>query len=77
MIIQELNNCTRGHCNQNSAFTLDCVVATALLVLGTLAVIGTLSLAPGAGWALLGAGAVYATAMFLRIFNERCYCCSL
>lgn len=62
-------------CNSSNlklaAFILDCITAVALIVIGSLAISGVISLSPAASWAIFGAGVVYTVMMALEIFGRR------
>lgn len=60
-------NCMSHKSAQKVALPLDLITGLALLVIGILALSGTISLAPSASWALIGAGACYAGLVCLKI----------
>jgi hypothetical protein len=69
------------HCDkktiENTALVLDGLAAITLLVIGILFITGTIALSAAAGWALFGAGIVYAAAMALYACNRtRIHCSS-
>ncbi|MCC5832432.1 MAG: hypothetical protein JJU12_05245 [Chlamydiales bacterium] len=55
---------------RQTAFILDGIASITILVLGILAISGTLPISPSAGWALLGAGIVYTSIMLLYFCNH-------
>jgi len=61
---------------KNIAFALDCIASITLLVLGILAITGTIALSPAAGWAFFGAGLTYASVMLLHVCHRTRVSCS-